>query len=319
MNVDYTVFLEARLRHGAKNLARALLVSFGGSAGNAATAAARILGPGRVRLLGCVGDDPDGEALLRELMKDGIDVSAILRIRGAPTGRAFVLIDPDGSSTVISVPGANLALKAADVEARAKLVEDAAGIIITNPPKEAGMRLAELAGSRVPIFLDPGRGWLHGLEELALLSQRSRLFYLPNELELLEASGCRSLREALERVLATLERGVLVVKRGAKGALLLDIASGEAYEIPVLPLRDLGMRVVSTVGCGDVFTGAFAAFVCLGLDPIEAARRAAVAAGLKATRRTSREAPSLAEVLRALEIVERRGLMRPRRILIDSI
>ena len=78
----------------------------GGSAANVATAAAALLGAGRVRFLGRVGDDPLGSRLLAEVEEAG--VRACVQ-RGGRTGSVVVLVDEGGERTMLTDRGDSLA------------------------------------------------------------------------------------------------------------------------------------------------------------------------------------------------------------------
>ena len=77
----------------------------GGSAANAAVAAAATLGAGRVRFLGRVGGDPLGERLLTELEAAG--VKACVQ-RGGRTGSVVVLVGDEGERTMLTDRGCSL-------------------------------------------------------------------------------------------------------------------------------------------------------------------------------------------------------------------
>ena len=78
----------------------------GGSAANVATAAAALLGAGRVRFLGRVGDDPLGSRLLAEMEEAG--VKACVQ-RGGRTGSVVVLVGEEGERTMLTDRGDSLA------------------------------------------------------------------------------------------------------------------------------------------------------------------------------------------------------------------
>ena len=70
---------------------------------------------------------------------------------------------------------------------------------------------------------------------------------------------------------------VLVVGRGAKGAMLLDGGTQEITQVPA----DTRGKVVNTVGAGDALFSAFLHFFARGMSAKEALRRAVVFAGVK--------------------------------------
>jgi sugar/nucleoside kinase (ribokinase family) len=74
-------------------------------------------------------------------------------------------------------------------------------------------------------------------------------------------------------------------------------------EAPALPLKALGLSVINTVGCGDVFGGVFAAYRVLGASLQKSLIMATTAAGLNATHPETRGSPERA----TLEATEQRS------------
>src|SRR5215207_2422282 len=85
----------------------------GGKGGNAAVAAARL--GARVALVGCVGADEPGRALLDHLRRSGVDVSRVRVDGGAPTGATVIQVGADGRKQTAWRAGANQRLGAGDV------------------------------------------------------------------------------------------------------------------------------------------------------------------------------------------------------------
>jgi sugar/nucleoside kinase (ribokinase family) len=85
-----------------------------------------------------------------------------------------------------------------------------------------------------------------------------------------------------------------VLKLGAQGAAMLEPAIGTVTQIRALPLKELGLNVVNTVGCGDVFAGVFAAYHVMGSSLPQSLIMASAAAGLNATRPETRGSPNRA-------------------------
>jgi len=63
-----------------------------------------------------------------------------------------------------------------------------------------------------------------------------------------------------------------------------------------LPLKKLGLNVVNTVGCGDVFAGVFAAYHVKGSSLAQSLIMASTAAGLNATKPETRGSPDRANL-----------------------
>ena len=85
INVDLVAHVERLPGRGETVAGGRLERSGGGKGANQAVAAARA--GGAVSLVGAVGDDELGDQALDELRDEGIDVSAVLRLRGRADGR----------------------------------------------------------------------------------------------------------------------------------------------------------------------------------------------------------------------------------------
>ncbi len=77
----------------------------GGKGANQVVAAARLLG--RSRMVGAVGDDADGRALLASMRDAGVDVSDVRRVDDEPTGTALIAVDAHGENQIVVCTGAN--------------------------------------------------------------------------------------------------------------------------------------------------------------------------------------------------------------------
>src|SRR5690349_178748 len=89
----------------------------GGKGANQAVAAARLAGPGvEVAMIGRVGDDAFGEALLGSLREAGVNTEHVKAVPG-PTGIAMIGVEASGQNNIIIAPGANGTLTAADMDA----------------------------------------------------------------------------------------------------------------------------------------------------------------------------------------------------------
>ncbi len=76
----------------------------GGKGANQAVAVARLGYP--VHMIGAVGDDVFGQALLDNLAHAGVNTTAVARVTG-PSGVAPILVADNGENSIVVVPGAN--------------------------------------------------------------------------------------------------------------------------------------------------------------------------------------------------------------------
>jgi len=103
INLDLVAQVE-RLPRPGETLTGATLDRIpGGKGANQAVAAARL--GAEVRMVGCVGRDPNAEEALAGLRQAGVELD--VREVDAPTGVALILVSADGDNQIVVVPGAN--------------------------------------------------------------------------------------------------------------------------------------------------------------------------------------------------------------------
>lgn len=267
----------------------------GGKGANGATAAARLAAGTTVNMLGAVGNDANGAALRSNLHKRGVATRHVLTLEGVPTGVALIAVAQSGENSIVVVPGANGHVRAEHVQAVLPSLAPAAILMQLEIPLESVLRAATLArGAGALVLLDPApapAALPAGL--LALVD-----VLIPNEGELALLTGLPTdTEDEAARAAAQLRAlgvGAVVVKRGEKGALVVD-------ERGARPIAALRVAVVDTTGAGDSFDGALAVALVEGRERDDAARFAAHAAGLACTRLGAQEAqPSRAEVEKTL-------------------
>ena len=122
----------------------------GGKGANGATAAARLLPArmgGRVAMLGAVGRDDHGAALVRNLGARGVDAERVLRLDGVPTGVALIAVADDGENSIVVVPGANGHLRPEHVEAGLPALSPTVVLMQMEIPPQTVERAAALGKS----------------------------------------------------------------------------------------------------------------------------------------------------------------------------
>ncbi len=257
----------------------------GGKGANQAVAAARL--GYSVHMVGAVGDDVFGQALLDNLAKAGVDTTAVARVSG-PSGVAPILIDENGQNSIVVVPGANAKVDAAAVDRQSALIRSAGMVLCQLELSIATVShlLAVCAEAGVPVMLDPAPA--APLPD-AVFQQVS--WFTPNETEAAFFLNEESTVEDSARLL--LEKGLkgVVLKRGGDGAFVA-VAGGKAAWV-----KAFRVQAVDTVGAGDCFNGAFAVALLEGNDPFAAARFASGAAAISVTRAGAQASmPTRAEV-----------------------
>jgi ribokinase len=257
----------------------------GGTGANVAVAASRVLGTGNVAFIGTLGDDKIGKKQLEILTKEGVDTSLINILKDVESGQAYILIDEQGGNVINTYLGANKFLEPVEV----RHIRNTKAMIVTDPPLNTAKKLLSDAHSfGITTIWDPGFYSELGLELLYPLMEYTDYFIL-NEGELQTLVKTSSMRKVKELIPSN-----LIVKQGSKGSTL--ITKNISISLPAIPLDTLGLRVVNTTGCGDVFVGVFAVCKVLGYNDIDAIKKANLAAGIKASRYETRGGPNKQEL-----------------------
>lgn len=232
-------------------------------------------------LIGCVGEDAFGTLNIERLRASGAEVGGIRQVAGAPTAVAFVTYREDGGRDfVFTLPGSAAAALGPDqldpALFRGCRFFHVMGSSLFSPRMAEAVRrgvgLAKAAGAR--ISFDPNiRKELLGLPEVeATIKQvlAKADVVLPSEADLAHFFPGLPEEEAARRLLDT-GRAMVLVKRGARGSLYLDVA--RRIETRAFPVEE-----VDPTGAGDCFGATFMACLVRGV-PLERALLLANAAG----------------------------------------
>jgi ribokinase len=283
---------------GEKVIIRQITRVSGGTGGNVAVAAARILGSNKVAMVGALGKDDIARWQVAILEDEGVSTEGVHQIGGVESGQAYIWIGQQGQNVIANHLGANARLGLRHLR-KAELkqqLQECRGIVLTDPPLEVAKELISVARRRdIPVLWDPGILIDQDREALQSLAKETQVIFL-NETEASALLGASELSTSLQRLRQLGIGNHTVLKLGAQGAVMLEPASGTAMEIPALPLPRLGLDVVNTVGCGDVFAGVFAAYHVMGASLQESLLMASAAAGINATRPETRGGPDQASL-----------------------
>jgi ribokinase len=304
INWDISCFVERLPVPGEEVTVKHITRVSGGTGGNVAVAAARILGAKGVALVGALGKDDIARQQIAALEDEGVITTGIHQIAGEESGQAYILVDQTGQNVIASHLGANarLGLEHLNKVQVKQQLQECRGIVLTDPHLEVAEELIKLAKRRdVPVLWDPGILIGPDREALLSLAKEAEVLFL-NETETSALLGTGELNMSLQRLKELGFGNHTVLKLGAQGAAMLEPASGTIVEVPALPLKELGLKVINTVGCGDVFAGVFAAYHVMGSSLAQSLVMASAAAGLNATRPETRGSPARANLE---EVVDR--------------
>ncbi|MBQ8814578.1 MAG: ribokinase [Lachnospiraceae bacterium] len=255
-----------------------LFFELGGKGYNQAIACAR-MGVKTV-FIGAVGDDTNGVECKTELEKEGI--TACLVKKTEPTAYAVITTRADSENTVSVYSGAAKKLSGEDLQREEirKEIADCEYLLLQNELSteclEASFALASQL--HIPVIFNPAPAD-HIPPELFAGCE----VITPNYGEAKVLAGFAESEEPSEQdfLEALRKLGVkqAVITMGCKGALLID--GGKASMIPAVSCG----TAIDTTGAGDTFNGTLTAALALGKRLEEAAKLAAIAAGISVTRR----------------------------------
>jgi len=296
INWDINLFVDRFPEIGEEVPVKRITRVPGGKAANVAVASARILGPGQAALIGCLGKDSIARQQIQILKSEGVVVSGIKYSEDIESGQAYIIIDKDGRNIINTLFGANLRIQPEDLTSPGiiKLLLESSIVTLIDPPIETIEEAASLAKKNAKtVVWDAGVRSVLGIEKSEMVLEN--LDYLViNQVEVKNLTGEKDPVKAWDQLSAINKRLKLVVKLGERGCLLVD--SNQVLTIPTLNLKELGLRVVNTVGCGDAFLGVFTAYKSQALEDKEALERANLAGALKATKPETRGSPKREEL-----------------------
>jgi sugar/nucleoside kinase (ribokinase family) len=273
---------------GGKTMTHDHMTVCGGCAVNAAIAVARL--GGRAAYCGPLGDESDNASrqVIGAMQAEGIDTSAIVRVKGAAIPVSAIMIDASGERIIVTYRDRRI--EAAHVADPDALVSGISLLLADNRFPDFVRPVCEAARRRnVTVVLDADRPTtpddpLFGLATHVVFSS-----------------------ECLRATTGEQELGAALQSIEPRTAAFLAVSDGPN---PVRYIRDGAVRsmpvfevaATDTLAAGDVFHAGFALALAEGRDELAALRFGAAAAALKCTRfGGSMGAPARADVERFLQ------------------
>ena len=274
-NTDFLVRGAALPRPGETIEGDEFQQAAGGKGANQAVAAAR-LGK-RVAFVARVGDDPRATGLLAQLQRERVDVAQVTRDPQKPTGAALIQVNEQGQKQIMTAPGANQRMSAADVEAAAAAIRGSAVLLlqleVPLAAVEAALSIARAAKVRTILDPAPARPLADDLLRMVDVVR-------PNSSEAEVLTGLKVTdRQSARRAADELRRrgaGVAVVQAGEEGNMLVS-EEGEVW-LPHLPVES-----IDQTGAGDAFAAGLAVMLAEGRPWSEAGTFASAVAALSTT------------------------------------
>ena len=220
----------------------------GGKGANQATGLARL--GAKTKMIGKVADDANGNKLVENLNKNGIDSSCV-RTDGTQTGMAAIIIDGDGKNRIVVYEGANAEI---DPKEASDCIDESLDLLLVQFETNEDVVVecvnkAIAQGITTVIDCGPAKNFnLERMQGIEIIS--------PNENETEALSGIfpadeGSILEASKIIMARSKAKYVVLKLGSRGCSIWD---GEIFKI----MPTYKSNVVDTTAAGDCFTAALA-------------------------------------------------------------
>ena len=264
----------------------------GGKGANQAVAAARL--GANVRMVGRVGADEFGPALLDGLRSEGIDASRVATDPDNPSGVAMILIDDRAQNVIVAVYGANMACDDQQLAALEDALDGADAMLLQlETPLPVAIEAARAAKRRgVTVVWDPAPALDMGAGAYALCDALT-----PNqvEAEFLTGIAATDAESAARAADVLVERGApaAIVKLGEGGAFYAT--TSERGFIP-----PFAVDAIDTVAAGDAFAAGVGIALARGLSLPDAVTYGSAAGALAVTKSGAQQAMPYAREVEAL-------------------
>jgi ribokinase len=255
--VDLIAYTDTVPKAGETLVANEFAMGCGGKGANQAVAASKL--GADVLMMGRVGDDAFAEKTLANFTSHGVSTEHVTKVPGVSSGVAPIWVDADSQNRILIIPGANMHLLPADIDAAADRLKQCSMIILQlEIPLETVYAAIEFGNAHgIPVLLNPAPASTALDIDYACRCD----YFVPNEteLEILTGMPVGSDDEIATAASFLLARGLknLIVTLGDKGALWLY---GDERQHVTAP----SVSAVDTTGAGDAFIGCFAAELAAG-------------------------------------------------------
>ena len=257
----------------------------GGPAANS-TAGAATLGLSAA-FVGTVGDDADGDMILRDFRAQGVDTSMVKVRPGATSAIAYLWIEEKTGNRSCAWTREGLdELTADEIDPEAVA---SAKILHVDGHNAAGAIAAAKVAREAGVFVNYDAGTHRdGMEELLGLAD----LMICSEEFILKLTGLKDAEEAVRQVWAKYRPKVCGATMGIRGSMAFD--GKDFVRCPAFKVE----KVVDTTGCGDLFHTGFAIRYLETQDLMECQRFGAAVSAIKCRGLSGRppSAPTRAEV-----------------------
>jgi len=269
INVDMVFTSKVRPNAGETVLGDQFSIIPGGKGANQAVAASKL--GAEVYMIGCIGNDSNGEFSLQNLKNMNVDTDCIEKINGTPTGVANIIVAEQDNSIIV-ISGSNYKITKETIN-KYKNIILAADIVLLQleiPIEVVEYTLQLCKENNIIAILNPAPA-----VELSRSMIENSTYITPNEHELKIIFGKDNLHDT-DNIIKNYPNK-LIVTMGSKGVKYFD-----GNEIKSIPIYEVD--IVDTTGAGDTFNGGLASSLVRGMKLDEAIKFANKAAALSITK-----------------------------------
>ncbi|MFZ7824374.1 ribokinase [Priestia sp. 40] len=259
-SMDLVVTSNIRPGAGETVLGESFKTVPGGKGANQAVAAARL--GADVSMIGCVGEDHYGKAILENFKSNGVSVENVKPVTYTDSGTAHIIL-AEGDNSIVVVKGANDHITPDYVEKAKEKIKEADIVLIQQEiPEETVEYVAQLCQElKVPLLLNPAPARPLKAEVIEQVS-----YITPNEHEAELLFEGKEKEEVLKQY-----PNKLFITEGKQGVRYFN---GEKEVL----VPSYQVETIDTTGAGDTFNAALAVALAEGMGfekGIQFANRAA--------------------------------------------
>ncbi|MEH7371815.1 ribokinase [Priestia megaterium] len=259
-SMDLVVTSNIRPGAGETVLGESFKTVPGGKGANQAVAAARL--GADVSMIGCVGEDHYGKAILENFKSNGVSVENVKPVTDSDSGTAHIIL-AEGDNSIVVVKGANDYITPDYVEKAKEKIKEADIVLIQQEiPEETVEYVAQLCQElKIPLLLNPAPARPLKAEVIEQVS-----YITPNEHEAELLFEGKEKEEVLKQY-----PNKLFITEGKQGVRYFN---GEKEVL----VPSYQVETIDTTGAGDTFNAALAVALAEGMGfekGIQFANRAA--------------------------------------------
>ena len=290
LNMDIVIETPHMPKGGETISGRNVTLIPGGKGANQAYAVGKL--GGDITMIGAVGRDSSGDALLENLKSVNVNVSGIRRMEEGVTGQAYITVDDHGENSIILIAGTNGLVTKELIDDHMDVLRECDIVIMQlEIPLDVVEYVKEFAVEEgKTVIVDPAPA----ISNIPDHFWKGIDYIKPNETELAILTGLKmeTREELVQGARMMIGKGVknVIVTLGGDGCLFVTNETEEFF-----PAHKV--KAVDTTAAGDSFTAAFALALSQGKEYKEAIELGQKVSSIVVTRKGAQTSiPTMGEV-----------------------